>query len=66
MKTEHIGPTASIAAAVLLRLPASREVTEKDIETAFTIARRGLLAGIQAVDDQSPPTAMHQAQVIDV
>ena len=51
MKTEHIGPTATLAAAILSKLePEHHHFTREILASAFEDAYLALMDGIQRVD----------------
>lgn len=56
MKEELIGPTATLAAAILSKLEDQHtEFTNSVIADAFVQAHQALLLGIQQVEQSEPP-----------
>jgi hypothetical protein len=56
MKEELIGPTATLAAAILSKLEEQHtEFTNEVIASAFAQAHEALLLGIQRVEHSEPP-----------
>ena len=53
MQKEHIGPTATLAAAILARVkPIDGQLSNEVIASAFEAAHQALLLGIHRVEDE--------------